>query len=57
MSPQRSLWSNYERMQGVVDQAHWFAFAVVLASMLRTGRDWRVLLALNLGAGSAMAAW
>ena len=55
VSVQRSLWSNYERMQGVIDQAHWFALAVVLASVLRTGRDWRILLALNLAAGMAMA--
>ena len=45
---QRSLWSSYERMQGVIDQAHWFALAVVLASVLRTDRDWRILLTLNL---------
>ena len=52
---QRSLWSNYERMQGVVDQAHWFALALVLVSVLRTDRDWRIVLALNLAAGTAMA--
>ena len=54
-SVQRSFWSNYERMQGVVDQAHWFALAVVLVSVLRTGRDWRILLSLNLAVGMAMA--
>ena len=54
-SVQRSFWSNYERMQGVIDQAHWFALAVVLVSVLRTGRDWRILLNLNLIAGMAMA--
>ena len=42
-------------MQGVIDQAHWFAFAVVLVSVLRTGRDWRIFLTLNLAAGMAMA--
>ena len=52
---QRSFWSNYERMQGVVDQAHWFVLAVVLASVVRTGRDWRALLILNLAAGTVMA--
>ena len=55
VSVQRSLWSNYERMQGVIDQAHWFALAVVLVSVLRTGRDWRIVLALNSAAGMAMA--
>ena len=55
VSVQRSLWSNYERMQGVVDQAHWFALALVLVSVLRTDRDWHVALALNAAAGTAMA--
>ena len=54
-SVQRSFWSNYERMQGVVDQAHWFALAVVLMSVLRTGRDWRILLTLNLAVSMAIA--
>ena len=51
---QRSLWSTYERMQGVVDLVHWFAFFTVLVSVLRTPRAWRRLLALNLGAGTAL---
>ena len=55
VSPQRSFWSTYERMQGVVDLIHWFAFAVVLASVLRTERDWRIVLNLNLGCGLIMA--
>ena len=50
VSWQRSLWSTYERMQGVVDLAHWFALAVVLASMFRTAAEWRALLNLNLAA-------
>ncbi len=54
VSPQRSFWSTYERMQGVVDLIHWFAFAVVLASVLRTQRDWRIVLNLNIGAGLIM---
>ena len=55
VSVQRSLWSNYERMQGVIDQAHWFALAVVLVSVLRTSRDWRIVLACNSVAGMVMA--
>ena len=39
--PGHSLWSDYERMQGVVDQAHWVVLAVVLASVLHTPRGWR----------------
>ena len=55
VSPQRSLWSDYEWMQGVIDAAHWFAFTVVAAAMLRTARDWRALLNVNLGAGCVIA--
>ena len=51
---QRSLWSSYERMQGVVDLLHWFAFFTVLVSVLRTPRAWRRLLALNLAAGTVL---
>ena len=53
--PGHSLWSDYERMQGVVDQAHWVVLAVVLASVLHTPRGWRAVLQANLAAGAAMA--
>ena len=55
VSLQRSLWSTYGRMQGTIDQAHWFALAVVLASLLRRPREWRVLLAAHLAAGAVVA--
>ena len=55
VSPQRSLWSSYERMGGLVDTAHWFALVVVAASVLRTLRDLRILLALNLCASAIVA--
>ena len=38
VSPQRSLWSTYERMQGWIDLAHWFAFTVVAVSVFRSFR-------------------
>lgn len=53
----RSLWSSYERMQGVVDLAHWFAFALAAAAVFRTLADWRLLFTVNLavcGAASAL---
>ena len=55
VSIQRSLWSTYERMQGVVDLAHWFAFALVLTSVFRSWLNWRVLLNINLAVGLVMA--
>ncbi|MCI0440785.1 MAG: O-antigen ligase family protein [Chloroflexi bacterium] len=55
VSLQRSVWSNYARMQGVFDLAHWLALALVLASILRSRRDWRLLLNANLGVSLAVA--
>ena len=55
VSVQRSFWSTYERMLGVVDLAHWFAFALVLVSMIRAPRDWHLLLFVYLLVGLAVA--
>ena len=55
VSPQRSLWSTYERMQGAIDAAHWVALAAVLTSVLRSPAAWRALLGLAAGAGAALA--
>ena len=55
VNPRHSLWSDYERMQGLVDRVHWVALAVVLASVLRTPRAWRAVFAANLAAGAATA--
>ena len=51
VSPTRSLWSTYERMQGWVDLAHWATFVVVLVSTHRTWAHWRALLNVNVGVG------
>ena len=53
-SLQRSLWSNFERMQGLVDLAHWLVFVLVLVSVVRSARDWRILLGINLGVSSVV---
>ena len=55
ISLQRSLWSGYPRMGGLVDAAHWLAFAVLLSAMLRTAAHWRYFLNLNLAVGLAAA--
>lgn len=55
VSPQRSLWSSYERMAGLVDAVHWFALLVVVASVVRDLRQLRGLLALNLAASVVVA--
>lgn len=54
VSPTRSLWSTYERMQGVFDLAHWFAFTVMAVSVFRSAADWRLLFGVNLACSTAV---
>ena len=49
VSFQRSMWSTYERMQGIVDIAHWLLFVLVASSVFRSFGEWRTLLSVNLG--------
>ena len=53
---ERSLWSTYTRMEGLVDSAHWCALAVVLAAVARTGADWVRLFRINVCVGLCVAA-
>ena len=55
VSTVRSLWSTYERMQGVIDLAHWFALTVVLVSVFRSIPHWRVALNINLAVSLVVA--
>ena len=48
VSFQRSFWSNFERMQGVFDQAHWFLLLVVAISVVKGLRQWRAVFIWNL---------
>ncbi len=52
---EHGFWGTYARMRGIVNAAHWAAFAVVVASVVRTGADWRRLLNANLAVGLAVA--
>ncbi|MBI4236769.1 MAG: O-antigen ligase family protein, partial [Chloroflexi bacterium] len=45
-----SIWSDYKRMLGFWDLAHWFLLVVVAASVLRSPRSWHTLLNWNLAA-------
>ncbi len=56
VSPTRSLWSTYERMQGVIDLTHWFAFTVVVASVTHGRREIRSFLSVQVVVGSVVAA-
>ena len=55
VSPQRSLWSTYTRMDGLVGAAHWFALALVLGAMVQSARGWHRLLNANIAMGLAAA--
>ncbi len=55
VSFQHSFWSDYRRMGGVFDLAHWFAFAVVLVNVFRSRRHWWWLLNANLGVSLLVA--
>ena len=55
-SPQRSFWSDFDRMGGLVDRAHWVALTLVLASLLRKPGEWRTLIGTSVLAGTAVAA-
>ena len=56
VSPTRSLWSTYDRMQGVFDLAHWFAFTLMAGSAFRSAGDWRLLFGINLATSSVVCA-
>jgi len=47
VGPTRSFWSTYERMQGMVDLIHWFAFVVVTVSVFRHVGSIKVVLKIN----------
>ena len=47
VSPIRSFWSTYERMQGMIDLIHWFAFVVVAVSVFRNPNSIRMLLKIH----------
>jgi hypothetical protein len=51
----RSFWSNYERMQGVVDLVHWFALFVVMLSVIRGRRQWLMVFNVVVGVGLVAA--
>ena len=55
VSPQRSLWSTYERMQGFVDLAHWLSYVLLLGAVFRSWPLWRSLLNFNLAVAFIMS--
>ena len=49
VSPQRSIWSNYERMTGVFDLAHWFAALMIMMTVIKGTLQWRIYLSALMG--------
>ncbi len=49
VSPHKSLWSNYERMEGFVTLAHTFLYFLVIGSTLTTEKLWRTFWGTSLG--------
>lgn len=41
VDPTRSIWSNFERMEGFIGHIHLFAYFFVLSTMLSTLKDWQ----------------
>lgn len=41
VDPERSMWSNFERMEGFVGHAHLFAYFFVLTVMVRSLEEWQ----------------
>lgn len=56
-NPQKSFWSNFERMEGFVAIAHHVLFFLVLSSMLTTERLWRRFFATSIGASAIIAVY
>lgn len=53
--PFKSIWSNYERMDGWVTLIHLFAYVVVATSVMRTERLWKWLMWTSLGVSAYLS--
>lgn len=54
-NPYRSFWSNYERMEGLVGHVHLFLYFLILTSVLRVKKDWKVFFGVSIGASFIVA--
>lgn len=55
--PFKSIWSNFERMDGLVTFAHLFAYVVVAASVMTTEKLWKRLFQTSLAISGVLAIW
>jgi O-antigen ligase/cytochrome c-type biogenesis protein CcmH/NrfG len=54
-NPYKSFWSNYERMEGFIGLAHLLLYYLVVSSMLKTEKLWKIFLNTSIGASVLMA--
>lgn len=54
-NPEKSFWSNFERMEGVITYLHLFAYFIVASTVLSVREMWRTYLNFHVGVGVAMA--
>ena len=47
-NPYKSFWSNYERMEGLISLIHLFLYFLVVSSMLKTEKLWKIFLNISL---------
>jgi O-antigen ligase len=52
VNPERSFWSNHERMTGLLMWFHLTAFFVVISSVFKSQRDWRDIFAVSISAAA-----
>lgn len=57
VAPMQSFWGTLERMGGLFTFWHYLAFFVIAISVLRSRRDWEVLLNIMIAVGAASAAY
>ena len=50
LSPYRSFWSNFERMEGYIGLLHLFLYFLLLSSVFTSERDWRIFFHTSLAA-------
>ena len=57
VDPYHSFWSNFERMEGLVTHLHLLAFFTVLASTLKTKKEWFYFFNTSVAVSAVVAAW
>jgi tetratricopeptide (TPR) repeat protein len=55
--PFKSVWSNFERMEGLVSLVHLLAYTIVLASMMKTEKMWSYLMHTSIVASLGMGVY